>query len=139
MPKKTHGMGTTAEYHIWYGMLDRCRNPNSISWKHYGGRGIAVCDRWLRFEEFICDMGKRPDPKMSLDRIDGDKGYEPGNCRWAAEIEQQRNRRGVKCNPEMAQMVRDGAVRGMSQGELANMAGLDRSGISRILSGESWK
>ena len=76
-------------------MLDRCRNPNSQHRKDYGGRGIAVCERWYKFENFYADMGARP-PGMTLDRypdVNGD--YEPGNCRWATNTQQQRNKRNT--------------------------------------------
>lgn len=73
-------------------MHDRCRNPNDERFAHYGGRGIEVCERWNSFENFLLDMGKRPQG-TSIDRINADGNYEPGNCRWATAAEQTRNRR----------------------------------------------
>lgn len=75
----------------WYAAHQRCGNPGVIGYQRYGGRGIAVCERWGDFECFLADMGVRP-PGMTLDRIDGSRGYEPGNCRWATMRTQQRNR-----------------------------------------------
>jgi hypothetical protein len=82
---------TSPEYHTWAGMLDRCRNANNKKWALYGGRGITVCDRWRQFEDFLADMGTRPTAHHSIDRIDNDGHYEPGNCRWATQKEQMRN------------------------------------------------
>lgn len=73
-------------------MMMRCNNPKGWGYAEYGAKGIKVCDRWHDFRSFLYDMGERP-PGRSIDRIDGTKGYEPGNCRWATRAQQNANRR----------------------------------------------
>lgn len=79
-------------YTRWAAMVERCTSPASQGWKNYGGRGITVCERWLRFDNFLEDMGIPP-AGCTLDRKDNDKGYSPENCRWATPKEQRANQR----------------------------------------------
>lgn len=84
------------ELTVWRGMKDRCENPKHTSFHCYGGRGIKICGTWSNsFESFYRDMGPRPSPRHTIDRIDSTRDYTPDNCRWATIIEQNRNRRGV--------------------------------------------
>lgn len=80
-------------YSTWQSMISRCKFPYINGYHNYGGRGIRVCDRWLTFANFLADMGERP-PGMSIDRVNADGHYEPGNCRWATATEQMATRRG---------------------------------------------
>lgn len=90
----THGQSKSPTYKSWAGAKDRCTNLNTPCYPSYGGRGIKMCERWANsFEAFLKDMGPRPSPKHSLDRVDNDGDYEPGNCRWATQDEQSNNRR----------------------------------------------
>lgn len=91
-----HGHATrknyTGVYSCWAAMLSRCYDRNQRSYRNYGGRGIKVCKRWLKFENFLADMGPRPSG-LTLDRINNDGNYKPSNCRWATWSEQVKNRR----------------------------------------------
>lgn len=87
----THGMSSSDEYRIWAGIRKRCLNPTYREYHLYGGRGIGIAERWASFENFYADMGPRPSKDHSIDRIDGDANYEPGNCRWATDREQSNN------------------------------------------------
>lgn len=92
----THGQSTgknkTGAYESWSAMIDRCHNPNCRGYKNYGGRGIAVCDAWRKFENFFADMGPRP-PGFSIERADNDRGYDPANCSWIPRADQVKNQR----------------------------------------------
>lgn len=90
--QKKHGKASSAIYRIWRNMLTRCQNKNVRSFADYGARGIAVCERWQKFENFYADMGDAPIGK-TLDRVNVNGDYEPANCKWASLVEQQSNTR----------------------------------------------
>lgn len=104
-------------YYVWAKMRGRCMHHSDPSWKNYGGRGIKVCDRWATYSAFFEDMGNRPSPLHTLERIDNNGDYSPDNCRWATRKEQARNRRSS------LSFVIDGVP--TNAGELAESSGID--------------
>jgi hypothetical protein len=97
---RTHGMTRTPEWRAWVNMITRCTNKNCPEYHNYGGRGICVCSEWLEsFEEFYAHVGPRPSDKHSIDRIEVDGNYEPGNLRWATIDVQNSNKRNSKRTP----------------------------------------
>ena len=125
--KTKHGMYGTPTYRSWNSMIARCTNPDAPNFSSYGGAGISVHERWRNFASFLEDMGERPDG-TTLDRKSSDGNYEPGNCRWATDIEQQRNKR----NNHM--LTANGATRCIS--EWAELTGIKKVTIrARIRKG----
>lgn len=118
---KTHGATGTPTYITLFHMLERCRNPKVKDYKRYGGRGISVCQRWNSFECFLQDMGEKPDG-LTLDRIDVNGNYEPGNCRWATQEQQQNNRRNnayVELNGQRMTITKAGRALGKHHSSIA--------------------
>lgn len=95
--RKSHGQARTLLYRTWAVLIQRCTNPNTINWQHYGGRGITVCDRWRNsFDAFLADTGQKASPDLTLERVDNDKGYSPDNVIYADRATQARNKRTSK-------------------------------------------
>ncbi len=118
------------EYEVWKKMRQRCCNPRHTSYRNYGGRGIEVCSRWDAFRAFLDDMGHRPSPKHSLDRIDNGGNYEPENCRWATPQQQQRNRRNNHL------LTHNGQT--MSIAEWSDQTGIHRRTLLNRISRNGW-
>lgn len=116
------------EKSVWYTMKARCFNPNNRKYYRYGGRGITVCPRWLSFDNFIADMGRRPSSRHTIERISNDGNYEPTNCRWATMKEQGQNTSIVKF------ITFHGETRTVT--EWAEHVGVSQGSMSRRLS--SW-
>lgn len=137
---KKHGMRNTTEYFIWTTMKARCYNKHHKHFAEYGGRGIVMCDRWRdSFEEFYRDMGPRPSPKLSIERLRNHLGYYPGNCKWGTKTEQSRNRRNVVLTLHLAREVQRVRVRGGNVAEWARLHGIKYATAQRAASGKSWK
>lgn len=126
-------------YRSWASMISRCKYPCVRGYHNYGGRGISVHPEWARsFESFLTDMGPRP-VGTTLDRIDGDKNYEPGNARWADKYEQARNKRTSKLTEVDVRFIRHWASAGYTQREIAAAFMVDQSHVSRtVRANRSW-
>lgn len=110
------------EHEIWRTMRYRCGNPLGRDYYRYGGRGIKVCERWQRFENFYADMGPRPDG-YTIERMDNDGNYEPSNCMWAPQTDQNRNKRNTYTADEDRQLLMARMVAGKSWEETAVIIG----------------
>ena len=127
----------TPTYRSWLSMRSRCRNPNNESFQYYGGRGIAIAPRWDSFEAFLADMGERPEG-ASLDRIDVNGNYEPGNCRWATMATQARNTRQSKLNTVARALMAHMRRRGARAMDIAHAFGVSAVAARRSLASPTW-
>lgn len=136
----THGRSGTSTYASWHDAKVRCYSPKSQSFRNYGAKGIGMCDRWRNsFANFLSDMGERP-PGMTLERKDGTKDYEPGNCEWASREVQAQNRPGsVKLSPDSVRALRARHAAGESQVSLAREYGVQPQTISRVIRRTAWR
>lgn len=136
---RTHGFRPagkpSSEYQTWVQMRSRCFSQSDNRYARYGARGITVCDRWATFPKFLEDMGHKPSPRHSLDRIDNNGNYEPSNCRWATSVQQMRNRRVTKLSDDRVEEIK--AATG-SQSSIGRRFGISQSMVSRVRSGECW-
>jgi len=124
-------------YHSWQAMLARCRYVDRDVNEKHAGRGICVCDRWQSFEAFLADMGERP-AGMTIDRIDNDGDYEPGNCRWATPTQQARNRRNKRLDFSAAVEVALARLRGEECKSIAARFSISESLPREIVKGRTW-
>jgi hypothetical protein len=148
MPPLRHGYSANRKHHymytLWANMKARCLNPSHRDFHRYGGRGIQVHERWaLSFEHFrdslVADIGERPSSRHSLDRIDNDGPYAPGNVRWATKVTQNRNSRHTKLSADkVASIKRIAESTDFSQRELGWLFGVDHTQIGTLLRGEAW-
>lgn len=138
--RATHGQHGTPEYVSWGTMISRCENPNAISYRYYGARGIKVCKRWrTSFQNFLADMGKRPSLAFSIHRLRNDRGYCPSNCVWATDREQNQHHRNTKLTQSKADKIRSRYVAGgITQEALAVEYGVTQPTVGRVVRGESW-
>jgi hypothetical protein len=137
----THGQtvgGYTPEYRAWLKMRERCLNPNTEMFPAYGGRGIKICERWKSFENFYLDMGRKPSRNYSLDRVDVDGDYEPGNCRWATANDQARNKRNNTLTTEKADAIRNLYSSGRKVRDIAREVGCGYHSAWKVAHNIQW-
>lgn len=135
----THGKYGTPELRIWKAMIRRCYSATDSCYSHYGARGITVCDRWRNgFSDFLADMGPRPSPKHSLDRINNNGNYEPGNVRWVTHFVQSINKRTNVLDIVSVSIIRHLSKKGVSRVSMAHAFGVSIGLIGKLVRGEIW-
>jgi hypothetical protein len=129
----------TAEYIAWRDAIQRCYNPKIKRYKDYGGRGIRMCNEWRDdFRSFLSHIGKKPVKSLTLDRIDTNGDYEPGNVRWATKATQSRNRRCNKLDIDKARAIRERYANGESYGCIADAYGVSLGTIYEVVQHKTW-
>jgi hypothetical protein len=135
----THGFSHTPEYRTWRSMKNRCLNAKGHEYRNYGERGITICAEWVNsFEAFYSDMGRKPSPKHSIERVNVNGNYEPSNCIWATFDVQWRNRRNIKLTDAKAQEIRTRCANGESAYSIACEYGVTTAAIYAITGGRAW-
>lgn len=125
-------------YISWLQMKSRCSNTKHHAYVNYGGRGITVCERWKSFTNFLTDMGERPSG-TTLDRFPNvDGNYEPGNVRWATNVQQRRNQRRTKLTIEHAREIRTKVADGRTHASVAREYGVGRQAVSDVVAGKTY-
>lgn len=132
-----HGLADTPTHRIWRGMKDRCARSFHKNYHSYGGRGIKVCRRWMDFTKFLADMGERPSPEHTIERINNNKGYSKSNCAWILAKHQNRNTCRTKLNPEKVREIRANRKK-LSRKELSARYGVSKSTIRHVLEWVTW-
>jgi hypothetical protein len=127
----------TSTYRMWIDMWRRCEAGHRPNYRLYGARGIKVCDRWRKFENFLADMGEKPEG-LTIERIDNDGNYEPGNCRWATAKDQANNRRRGHRKLTVSDVI-EIRQRLLPQRQLAAKFGIAHGTVANIQAGRIWK
>jgi hypothetical protein len=136
----SHRLSRSPVYRAWAAAKSRCYDKNHPNYRNYGGRGISMCDQWRdSFETFLNDVGDKPAPKYTLDRIDVDGDYAPGNCRWATHTEQMRNTRQTKNDESLAAAVRALVAQGFSKKAIAVALSMNYSSVKQIAAWNQWR
>ncbi len=131
------GRGASGAYVSWQQMIQRCTNLNNQGYLDYGGRGICVCARWFKFDNFYADMGDRP-PGLSLERENVDGNYEPDNCRWGTALEQARNTRASVVTFEVVQEIIGRFEHGETRASIGRRFGINPFYVGGLINGKSW-
>lgn len=128
----------TPTYRVWASMRERCLNPKQRAFVHYGGRGIGVCERWNDYRNFLADMGEKK-PGMSIERIDVNGNYEPGNCKWIPVRQQGWNTRKTVLSPEIAERIRRLRNEGVRPCDIARALSVKYPTVQSVIHGRQWK
>lgn len=135
---RTHGLRKTPTYFAWVNMRNRCERSTNEHYDRYGGRGIVVCERWKKFENFLADMGLKP-AGLTLDRVNNDGNYEPGNVQWASRSEQAQNRSSSSVTIQQVRDIRRRVLGGERQSHVARSLMVSKTVVNQIVKGRTWR